>query len=140
MLGGSTGAAPADPPSATRRAASGPAGPVRDVTPAASAFAAPAAPAPIAAPGAPERFRVAPTCRSGVAAVGPDGTTRCVPATPAASAEVNRRAHPSGGATLFDVFGLPFTGVDAAAAVALGALALAFGLALRRRRARPGGA
>jgi hypothetical protein len=131
-------------PSSTRRslsvaadpASGGPAGP-RDVT--AAPVAAPGAPTPPAAPGAPERFRAAPACASGVAAVGPDGATLCVPATPAARAQASSSAHPTGGAALFDVFGLPFTGVDAAAVLILGICALALGLALHRRRARPRG-
>jgi hypothetical protein len=66
--------------------------------------------------------------------VEPDGSVHCVQATPEAQALVG--GSPSG-TTLFNMFGLPFTGVDLAVAVGVAFVALLIGLALRSR-ARPG--
>jgi hypothetical protein len=79
----------------------------------------------------PEEVSRQPRCPSQVEVVEPDGSVHCVPATPEAQALVG--GNPSGGNTLFDMFGLPFTGVDLAGAVGVAFVALLVGLGLRSR-------
>jgi hypothetical protein len=84
----------------------------------------------------PPGVRYVPTraCTSHVAAIAPDGTTRCVTTTPAAQKVIDDTLRGLGvlgpAGLLVDMLGLPFTGVDVAEVVLFAILAVGFGFVL----------
>jgi predicted outer membrane lipoprotein len=70
-------------------------------------------------------------------AVAPDGTGRCVTATPAQQSAIDNILNRFGGLdNVLGTLGLPFTGVNIQGVLLAAALAVVAGLALRGRSAR----